>query len=200
MKHLFFDTETTGLPFNDKKPGDPEYPHIMQLAYILTDDKFKILNQVSTYVRLPDEAIIHPKAFEAHGLTKEFVNEHGISCEIALMHFNEMLLISDRQIAHNFKFDYLLTKKAEAYYFKEPFIEFTDSFCTMLALTNIIKLPGKGKMYKWPKLEEAYKHYYKQELVDAHDALADCIACMKVYKAYSNNQNNLMMPVVSNVS
>jgi DNA polymerase-3 subunit epsilon len=32
--------------------------------------------------------------------------------------------------------------------------------CPMLLATNVCKLPGKFGNYKWPKVEEAYKHFY----------------------------------------
>ena len=185
MNHLFFDTETTGLPFNNFEKGHPEYPHILQIAVLLTDENFIEQAAFSSLVRIPKEAIIHPKALEAHGITKEKTEKFGIPCEVAMIMFNELMMQSDYQVAHNFKFDYTMLKKAESYYFQKEFLEFTKPVCTMELTTNILKLPGKGhNKYKWPKLQEAYEYYYKKQFDKAHDALADCRACAAVYKAY----------------
>ena len=187
MNHLFFDTETTGLPFNNYEKGHPEYPHILQLTVLLTDENFVEQCSFSTLVRLPKEAIIHPKALEAHGITKEKTEKFGIPCEVAVIMFNELLMQSDKQIAHNFKFDYTMLKKAEAYHFQKEFLEFTQPTCTMELTTDVLKLPGSRGKFKWPKLQEAYEYYYKKQFDKAHDALADCRACAAVYKAYQES-------------
>ena len=192
MRHLFFDTETTGLPFNNLEPGHAEYPHIIQVGAILTDENFNVVNSLSTLVRLPPESVIHPKALEAHNITKEKANKYGVPCEVMLMMFNELLQQSDIQIAHNFKFDYLMMKKAEAYYFEKGFLSFSNPTCTMELTTNILKLPGKAGKFKWPKLEEAYEFYTKKKLEGAHDALVDVKACIEVYKYYVLTNKNGM--------
>ena len=48
------------------------------------------------------------------------------------------------------------------------------TYCTMNEMTDVCKLPGKfaGK-YKWPKLQEAYRHAFGKDFDGAHDALAD---------------------------
>jgi DNA polymerase III epsilon subunit-like protein len=58
--------------------------------------------------------------------------------------------------------------------------------------TNVLKIPGRYGDFKWPKLEEAYKHYYGEIFSGAHDALVDVRACrdvfLKVYKEESIKQ------------
>lgn len=56
-------------------------------------------------------------------------------------------------------------------------------FCTMLVSRPICEIPypsGRGG-YKWPKLEEAYRHFFDEELVGAHDAMVDVRACKRIY-------------------
>jgi hypothetical protein len=50
----------------------------------------------------------------------------------------------------------------------------------MLSSTGICKIPKK-QGYKWPKLSEAYQHFFGEELKDAHDALVDVMACKRIY-------------------
>jgi len=133
-------------------------------------------------VRIPEWCQIHPKAFEAHGISREECNKYGISFDILCMVFNEMVLKSDYQIAHNIKFDTLMIEKTANVYFQHPVVSFKNAFCTMEKTTDICKLKGKNGSYKWPKLNEAYKHFFNREVENAHDALADCNACFDIFK------------------
>jgi len=38
--------------------------------------------------------------------------------------------------------------------------------CPMLLSTNVCKIPGNYGAYKWPKVEEAYKHFYPNSNYD----------------------------------
>jgi DNA polymerase-3 subunit epsilon len=53
----------------------------------------------------------------------------------------------------------------------------------MQATTNICKLPSaNGRAgYKWPKLTDAYMHFFGEELDGAHDALVDVRGCQRVH-------------------
>jgi hypothetical protein len=53
----------------------------------------------------------------------------------------------------------------------------------MKASTDLCKLPSQFKRggYKWPKLQEAYKHFFGEEFASAHDAMADLRACRRVF-------------------
>jgi DNA polymerase-3 subunit epsilon len=48
--------------------------------------------------------------------------------------------------------------------------------CPMIKSTSICKLPGRYGNYKWPKAEEAYKHFYPEvEYTEAHRGADDAM-------------------------
>ena len=72
MYIFWFDTETSGL--------DPKKNQILQFAYIMTDETFKELKRGKTYVKY--EGADEDWSMEAqavHGLTREFLEENGVS-------------------------------------------------------------------------------------------------------------------------
>jgi DNA polymerase III epsilon subunit-like protein len=100
---------------------------------------------------------------------------------------NEKLASGAILVAHNITFDKFIMRCAARRFNllddsgDEHWKQF-PTFCTMRAMENICKLPGKiaGK-YKWPKLSEAYEYAFAKPLVGAHDALADVRACAELY-------------------
>jgi hypothetical protein len=54
-------------------------------------------------------------------------------------------------------------------------------FCTMEAMTPIMAMPGKYGKPKWPKLLEAHLHCFGTGIQNAHNALADTMACRAIY-------------------
>jgi DNA polymerase-3 subunit epsilon len=48
--------------------------------------------------------------------------------------------------------------------------------CPMLLATDVCKLPGKFGKYKWPKVEEAYHHFFPDsKYIESHRAADDAI-------------------------
>jgi len=52
----------------------------------------------------------------------------------------------------------------------------------MLECVDILKLEGKFGKYKWPKLSEAYVHFFGNMFEDAHNSLGDVRGTLEVYK------------------
>ena len=186
--YLFFDTETTGLAYKAKQltPEDPNYPRIMQIAALLLDSKFNPIAQYSTLVKLEPHVQVDPKAQEAHGITKEDCEKYGVPAEIALMMFQSFAKNAQHFCGHNVEFDCdMITAEERALFAKQGIIPVGYSkICTMELMTPICKLPHARwkNQYKWPKLNEAYKHVFGREFEDAHDALADVRASIDLYK------------------
>lgn len=183
---LFLDVESTGLPDFNKRASDPSQPHIVQLAAILTNDGGKVLESHNVIVK-PQGWTIPKEASDIHGITQETANAIGRPEKLVAEMLFGMMEMTNLLVAHNLQFDKfmarilmrrmgLLADEQDAWWKALP------SFCTMRETTDICQLPGKvGAKFKWPKLEEAYRHFFKRDLENAHDALADVTACKEIY-------------------
>lgn len=186
---LFFDTETTGF-FVDREPVDhPSQPYIVQLAAQLCEDDG---SPVAGFSFIVDPGIgvvdIPEKASAVHGITNEIAVQFGISAEFALSAFTHLYQRADLVCAHNIKFDRGVIEAAIARHYGKVMPLRKSLFCTMEAASPIINLPPTPKMVEYgftkpkpPKLEECIRHFFDEELVDAHDAMADVSACRRVY-------------------
>ena len=184
---LFFDTETTGFP-QDKLPLDhPGQPHIIQIAAILDDENCNIKASMNMIINA-DCGPVPEGAYNVHKISEEIYKKFGVSCLVALALFNNLVQRTDVIVAHNISFDLKLLKTAYARMGKlERFtsdIQSKPQFCTMLATTDIVKIPsprGRGG-YKWPKLDEAYRVLVNPSgFAGAHDAFEDVKACREVF-------------------
>ena len=178
MTHiLVFDTETTGLP-DWKTPSDGDnQPHIVQLGAMLVDKVSRKVIQSMDVIVKPNGWDIPEETTEVHGITTSFANDVGVPEKDAL----EMLLAlhsaAHLRVAHNTTFDNRIIRIATKRYCNDDVIEAwkeADYFCTMV---NGRKIMG-GKQ---PTLAEAYKFFTDKDIVEAHSAMPDAIACMEVY-------------------
>lgn len=186
--YLFFDTETTGLPNYDLPLTDKAQPHIVQLALVLTDEDGREA-MVWKGPIVPEGFTIDEggRAFEVNKIGNEFANKYGVSLAGALTFFRSFQNRAVLKVAHNYRFDGFLLKAAHEKNGIDPG-PVIDKFCTMKAMTDIMKLPPTANMVaagfdkpKSAKLSEAYKYCTGKELVGAHDALADVRACKDVF-------------------
>ena len=176
----FFDTETTGF-IRKGALVQLGQARCVQLAALLTDKNGNELTRVSDIIK-PDGFIIPDQVAKIHGITTERANEEGKPCIEVLQKFQSMLEQSSLIVAHNFDFDRQIMEIEEAY--SEGKFDWTTrpaSYCTMKATTNICKIPSARGGYKWPKLMEAYKHFFGKEFEKAHDAFADMYAMKEVF-------------------
>ena len=182
--YLAFDTETTGLINYDKELSDPSQPRITQLAAMLVDENHKLLDEMSVYIK-PDGWTVPEEITKLNGTTTEMLEEKGIPMVDALRRFNEMKAQCTDRIGHNISFDkQMLAREAMAYGLDHN-SEGLGTICTMKMTRDICKLPPTAKMkgngFKPPKLQEAYTHFFGEEFPNSHDAMADVIACLKVF-------------------
>lgn len=192
---LFFDTETTGLPLFKQPFSDPKQPAVIQLGAILYDmTNMATIDEYATYIKIGD-TYMHPKAEEAHGITRAKANSEGVDPTEAFIRFYEMSQNAEAMCCHNFNFDFFLLKllanrvenggcieKDIASIFMSE-IEEIPFFCTMASSTTYCKLPfpsGK-KGYKFPKLIELYQFLFGESFEGAHDALVDVRATLRCY-------------------
>lgn len=186
-KILFFDTETTGLPVTPFP--DPSYvdgwPRLVQLAFIITDSEGKRLNHYCE--------VIKPMGFQippdmVHRISHEEAVRVGVSLTAALWAFQAATLACDAIVAHNFDFDFGVISAEAHRYVGANLFEGPRWYCTQKQSTSYVKIPrtpgshGVG-LYKWPSLAELHEWAGHGEIEDAHDALADTIACCKCFFA-----------------
>ncbi len=189
---LFFDTETTGLPNGKLSPSDPKQPAILQLAAILSTSDGEILRSMSTLVQ-PGSKPVHPKAFEAHGITSQKANTEGITQLEAFNQFSALVDEAESMAAHNYDFDFNLIKIMAHTLHSETgdddlLLNFDDMhelpfYCTMKRTIDLCRLPFPSgrKGYKYPKLQELYWFLFQEELVGSHDALTDVKATHRCF-------------------
>lgn len=180
---LFFDTETTGKALFKESPSHPNQPHIVQLAILAYEfDEQTFQHQevaCANFIIKPTSAWkLSPEAEAIHGISLEKAQKYGVDIKIGLALLRGLGSQSSLTIGHNVKFDLLMVDIELARLQKQN--TQVNTFCTMEAMTNICKLPGKFG-FKWPKLQEAYKHAFGKEFEGAHDALADIRATAEIY-------------------
>lgn len=178
---LFFDTETTGKALFKAPPSDPAQPMIVQIAALLVEPGGTEVASLNTLVKT-DGWIIPLEVTMIHGITQEKADAEGIALTDAILQFDTLLEKATIVVAHNLVFDELIL--AIAYHklsLPNPLLT-KRRFCTMTATTNICRIRSPWG-YKWPKLSEAYHHFFNEEFEGAHDALADVRACARVYFA-----------------
>ena len=177
--YLIFDTETTGL--SKTVDGKKVHPHVIQLSWILYDNKLKTpIHVVDRIIKLPEEVEIDISATEIHGIIKEHTIERGIPIEIVLEEFDDDLNKASCLVGHNIDFDkrmiieeYKRNKKFNHKLSKLPI------YCTMSMGTSMCNLKYKNKSGqekpKPPKLLELHKHLFGTEPdpVKLHDAMVD---------------------------
>lgn len=197
---LFFDTETSGLPLWKQPSEDPGQPHIVQLAGKVIDlDTRKCIHSLNTIVR-PDGWEIGKDTSDIHGITQEYASDVGIKEEDALTLFLEFWdIVTNGRVAHGEPFDMRIIRIALKRYADDEYADIWkngERQCTMRMATPICQLPttGRGK-YKFPKLAEAYRHFFDKEMENAHTAMGDVDACIAIYFAMMDMEHPMEVTV-----
>lgn len=175
-----FDFETTGIPDWNQPSEAGHQPHIVEVATLLCDADGKILERYQAIVR-PNGWVIPEESIKQHGITMEQAMDEGIPEAEALEGFLAIHAQAAIRAAHNATFDDRIARIAIARYhgkhLADSFKESTEKFCTCNKSRGPV---GLGKL---PTLAEAYKHFTGEDLVEAHRAMPDALACARVYFA-----------------
>lgn len=177
--YLFFDTETTGLPKNYNASYDDldNWPRVVQLAWVLTNKKKEIIEEKSFIIK-PDGFTIPAASFAVHGIDDAKANKLGVPLAEALSAMNKSLLQKvPTLVAHNILFDInVLGAEFLRLNIKSNFMDLAR-ICTMKSSIEFCSLPNR----KFPKLAELYRCLFDSDFENAHDALADVVACYKCF-------------------
>jgi len=215
---LVFDFETTGLPKQGNAKYSPgsskqeEWPHAVQLAYILYDKQTGSSKIVNEIVRLPEgvsmtaesEAVHHISADSTRHKTEEGVSLHK-EIEYVLKEFIVDFRRADIIVAHNIHFDrnMLLVEldrlhqkgKQEFTAFLDEFYKNNIEYCTALKgkyVCKTEKVDKFGRMYyKMPKLVELYHTLFGVHPDEAmlHNALVDVVICFRCFYKMRYNED-----------
>ena len=179
--HLFFDTETTGIPKNYKAPVSDlkNWPRLVQIAWLVFDDN---ANEVESaeYIIKPSGFIIPPDAAKIHGITTELATKDGAELLSVLDKIEPVIKNATIVIARNMQFDEKILGAELLRSGRKNSLETKRRICTMQSATNFCRLPGPYG-YKWPTLQELHAKLFKKAFRDAHNALADVRACAACY-------------------
>lgn len=165
MKLLIFDTETTGLPKSRESPfmRPDNWPHLVSIAWVIVEND-KILK--TDYHIIKPEWNIPEDSIKIHGITNEKAHADGEPlAEVLKKFFAEE---HDVLVAHNMEFDYNVLVNAALWDVRMNYPVFKRRFCTMTAMTHVMKLPSaNGRGFKSPKLIELYA-YTTQKQAQPH--------------------------------
>lgn len=175
MKLLFLDCETTGLCDWNKPADDPAQPRLASLAAILCEDE-RVISTAEFLVK-PFGWKMPVEASAINGLTDDILNAYGVSIEVVLRWWNDMLNLDPLVVAHNVRFDLkVLRGEMRRFGFMDRFGS-TRKACTMRMSSG-----GFGGQTHI-SLAAAVKHFLGEEMVNAHQAKADVEYCRRLYLA-----------------
>ncbi|MFR4037245.1 MAG: 3'-5' exonuclease [Butyricimonas faecalis] len=178
---LFFDTETTGLPqrWNAPVTNVDNWPRLVQLAWIMCDDKGNIIEERSDIIK-PEGFSIPVEASRVHGITTIKAQEEGKDLLSILELFSDKIDAADALIGHNISFDECIVgaeferKRMMTSLFLKP------KYCTMKMSTNYCKLPG-GKQDSSLEIIRVTSDFIRGGIRECHDALADVRATVRCF-------------------
>lgn len=173
---LVYDLETSG--FTNSR--------LLELGLLLLDEHngWRTVMELSIIVK-PDGWKIEQGAIDVHGITQEHAETVGLPLEMALSLFTKFRQLASLVVCHNLSHDYRIMD-GELGRMKWPRLGDTESkfFCTMLSTVDICRIPNtNGKRgFKWPKLVEAYRHFFHKDFPNAHTALGDARPTAEIFR------------------
>lgn len=191
MRHMIIDTEGTGLFTYKNEDGTtrasdaPGQPRMVEFAAVLLDDDFNVTESYRQLV-LPvgweyDE--MPAEAFAIHGLSMDFLREHGSPVEKALRLYTDEVRAGRIIVGYNQQHDGRQMRAELRRAGMDDLFEKTPNICAMRSITTnykgqIKKLNGKGG---FPRLIDAAAHFGIPYAEDKrHTALEDALVTAQV--------------------
>ena len=179
MKILVIDTETTDKPPGIKlmKETVEFWPFIVQMSFILLDDTTFKYTEYDYLIKTSAE--IHNS--DIHGITKGMNTAQGFAFTDIYEIFKLCMQQADMVVGHNLSFD-LNMIQAECFRNNVVYVPPRITYCTMMSTTRLCNLPQQ----KWPKLEELHTCLSHEKAMNLHNALQDCVICLRCYLKIMN--------------
>lgn len=169
MRHLIFDTETTGIPRNTIAPLDKQ-PRVVEFCGILWDDTIDH-EQEHTWLFNPGIPI-PPEATRICRITDEMVSTAPAFAEKAPA-IRALLMLADVVVAHNLFFDIHMVS-TEFRRAGTPDVKWPTGICTVEATEHI-----QGHRLK---LLQLHRILFNEDFTGAHRALDDVRALLRCYR------------------
>lgn len=181
MQYIAFDFETSGLP--EGRRNVEVTPETLKnfdscRAVSLSASRFshrgRLLDTFDAIV-LPTGFTISQKSIEIHGITQERANREGRPFTDVFVDFMKFIgPRSKTMVAHNAQFDVsVLRSEMLRHNIDMELINDLNFRCTLQLY--------KERYLKPIRLGVLYKDIFGEDFEDAHNSLADCIACGRVY-------------------
>ncbi|MEJ7587948.1 MAG: exonuclease domain-containing protein [Ferruginibacter sp.] len=171
---LFIDTEASGLPKKWEVPyaAAGNWPYAVQVSWLIYSKKGKKISEQNHYIN-NDDFEISASAMRIHGLSKNFLQQNGISRKDLLCKLSEDIQAYQPMIVGHFmELDY---RVIGADYYREGIenpMETSPTFCLMKASQHLQQNPKN----KFLRLSDLYRLLFNQPLLAQHNAMADAAA------------------------
>ncbi|WP_460574920.1 3'-5' exonuclease [Hymenobacter coalescens] len=173
------DTETTGLPARWQRPyaEEWEWPSIAQLAWQVYTFDGQLVTSDAAYLRVP-RARMTAASVAVHGLTVEFLDEHGEAPAAVLQRLlADLEAYQPRVIGHFLRLDFhVLGAALHRAALPNP-LPVLPQFCTM-QVSHDARLHGRPRQLR---LFELHELLFGERLVRLHDAAIDAAATARCF-------------------
>lgn len=199
---IIIDTEGTGLFAHKNADGttkasdDPGQPRMAEFAAVMCDDDFNVEDTFQCYIQ-PEgwDHDMPQEAFDIHGLSMDFLREHGKPVEMALTFYSEAIRGGRILLGFNQQHDGRQVRAELRRAGMDDLFDQTPNICAMRSITTnmkgqVKKLNGKGG---FPRLIDAAAHFgiaYPEDR--RHTALEDALVTTQVAKRLY--QQGLLLP------
>lgn len=168
------DTETTGL-FTKEHDLHVSQPWPVQIAAVIVNGQFEIVERMNLLAIPPEGAIFSEKASLMHGYTREAVEANGVSMKAALGMLRAFVSNVHSYCAYNLPYDERVLRTSGMR------VGINDIFPKAHAIDVMAWYAAQTDGGRH-RLAQAYQHLIGGQIEDAHDAMADVIATVRVLR------------------
>jgi len=189
MQYIAFDFETSGLP-KGRKPvtqetlGQYDTCRAVSLSAARFSSKGRLVDTFDAMI-LPTDFSISPGSVAIHGITEDMAKSQGRPFLQVFTDF--MTFIGPRtktMVAHNAKFDTsVLLSEMLRHNIDISLVEDLNFRCTLELY--------RERFLKPIRLGVLYEEIFGEQFENAHNSLADCIACGRVYPYVIGHERTL---------
>jgi len=189
MQYIAFDFETSGLP-KGRKPvtqetlGQYDTCRAVSLSAARFSSRGRLVDTFDAMI-LPTDFTISPGSIAIHGITEDMARSKGRPFLQVFTDF--MTFIGPRTktiVAHNAKFDVSVLRSEMLRHDIDLSLIDDLNFCCTLELY-------RERFLKPIRLGVLYEDIFGEQFENAHNSLADCIACGRVYPYVIGHERNL---------